>query len=113
MDVSIAAMCMIGLLKYIERLKGETASDFIDQSPTPIEGDVVAAIRYTRHQEYGDFIALFLREKYGNRWLPSCPACDVQAVVSAKCEACFTELESVCCPECHEDVYYIATHGTG
>jgi hypothetical protein len=107
LDVSIAAMCMIGLLKYIEPLKGESASDIVDQSP-PIEGDVVAAIRYTRHQEYGDFVALFLREKYGNRWLPSCPACGVQAVVSAKCEACFTELKSVECSECQEEGYYIA-----
>jgi hypothetical protein len=46
-DVSIAAMCMIGLLKYIERLRGEAASDIIWQSP-PIEGDVVSAIRYKR-----------------------------------------------------------------
>jgi hypothetical protein len=112
-DVSIAAMCMIGLLKYIERLRGETASDIIDQSP-PIEADVVAAIRYTRHQEYGDFVALFRREKYGNRWLPSCPACDVRSVVAAKCEACFTELGSVWCPECREEGYYIAMeHATG
>jgi hypothetical protein len=114
-DVSIAAMCMMGLLKYIERLRGESASDIVWQSP-PVEGDVVAAIRYTRLQEYGDFVALFLREKYGARWLPPCPACQVQAVVSAKCEACFTELEAVQCPECEEQAYYIsleyAVHGT-
>ena len=114
-DVSIAAMCMMGLLKYIDRLRGEAASNIVWQSP-PIEGDVVASIRYTRHQEYGDFVALFLREKYGDRWLPSCPACDVQAVVSTKCEACFTELGSVECPDCHEEGYYIeleyATRGT-
>lgn len=113
-DVSIVAMCMIGLLKYIERLRGETASDIIHQSP-PIEGDVVAAIHYTRLQEYGDFVALFLREKYGNP-LPPCPACDVRAVVSAMCEACFTELETVWCPDCHEEGHYIAleyaAHGT-
>src|SRR5712691_8640261 len=46
-DVSIAAMCMIGLLKQIERLRGESASEIVWQSP-PIEGDVVCAIRYTR-----------------------------------------------------------------
>jgi hypothetical protein len=105
-DVSVAAMCMMGLLKYIERLKGESAADIVWQSP-PIEGDVVAAIRYTRHQEYGDFVALFLREKYGNRWLPTCPACDVRAVVSAVCEACFTELGSVACIQCGSEAYYI------
>ncbi len=62
-DVSVAAMCMIGVLKYIERLKGESTSDIVWQSP-PIEGDVVAAIRYTRLEEYNDFVALFLQEKY-------------------------------------------------
>ena len=105
-DVSIAAMCMIGLLKYLERLGGEPASDIVRQS-SPIEGDVVSAIRHTRLQEYGDFVELFLREEYGDRWLPSCPACGVQAVVSAKCEACFTELASVECPNCHEEGHYI------
>jgi hypothetical protein len=106
-DVSTAAMCMIGLLKFVERLKGVSASEIVWQAP-PIEADVVSAVRYTRHQEYGDFVELFLREKYGSRWLPSCPACDVRAVVSAKCEACFTELGSRRCPDCSEEGYYIA-----
>jgi hypothetical protein len=104
-DVSIAAMCMIGLLKYIERLRGETAAHIVWQS-SPIEGDVVAAIRYTKHQQYGDFIELFLREKYGNQWLPTCPACGVRAVASAICEACFTELGSMECSACGERAYY-------
>ena len=34
LDVSITAMCMIGILKYIERLKGEFASDIIGAEPT-------------------------------------------------------------------------------
>jgi hypothetical protein len=106
LDVSIAAMCMMGLLKYIERLRGESAADIVWQSP-PIEGDVVAAIRYTRHQQYGDFVALFLREKYGNRWLPTCPACEVRAVVSTVCESCFTKLGSVECPGCSSQAYYV------
>ena len=74
-------MCMIGLLKFVERLKGESASDIVWQS-SPIEGDVLAAIRYTRIEEYCNFVALFLREKYADRWLPECPSCGVQAVVS-------------------------------
>jgi hypothetical protein len=106
-DVSAAAMCMIGLLKYVERLKGVSASDMVWQHP-PIEGDVVSAIRYTRHQEYGSFIELTLRENHGDRWLPSCPACQVRAVVSGQCEACFMELESARCPDCFEPCYYIA-----
>ncbi|MGD0187707.1 MAG: hypothetical protein ABSC25_20995 [Roseiarcus sp.] len=106
-DVSIAAMCMIGLLKYIERLKGESASDIVWQS-SPIEADVVAAIRYTRLEEYGNFVATFLREKYPDRWLPECPSCGVQAVVFSACEACFTELDHIRCSECDEDVYFVA-----
>jgi hypothetical protein len=105
-DVSLAAMCMMGLLKYIERLKGVSASDIVWQSP-PVEGTVVAAIRYTRHQEYGNFVALFLREKYGDQLLPSCPACNVRAVVGSICEACFTELGSIDCPDCYGKAYYI------
>jgi hypothetical protein len=106
-DVSIAAMCMIGLLKYIERLKGETASNIIWQSP-PIEGDVVAAIRYTRLDEYGQFVGLFLREKYAGRALPECPSCGVPAVASFICEACFEELDYALCPESGEKAYFLS-----
>lgn len=106
-DVSIAAMCMIGILKYIERLKGEYASDIVEQSP-PIEADVVAAIRYTRKEDYNKFIAFFLQEKYPNKWLPQCPECGVQAVVSSTCEACFAELDSIMCSACGEEIYFVA-----
>jgi hypothetical protein len=105
-DVSIAAMCMIGILKYIERLKGESAADIIWQSP-PIEGDVVAAIRAKRLHEYSNFVAVFLKEKYPNRWLPQCPSCGVQAVVSSTCEACFAELNSIRCSDCDEEIYFL------
>ncbi len=107
LDVSIAAMCMIGLLKFVERLRGESASDIVWQS-SPIEGDVLAAIRYTRIEEYCNFVALFLRDKYADRWLPECPSCGVQAVVSSTCEACFTELDYVRCLECDEEIYFMA-----
>jgi hypothetical protein len=115
MDVSIAAMCMVGMLKYIERLRGETAADIAWQS-SPIEGDVVAAIRSARRQEYDNFVELFLREKHGDQWLPSCPGCGVRAVTSAVCEACFTELGSVECNKCGDRAYYVeldyAANGT-
>jgi len=111
LDVSIAAMCMIGLLKYIERLKGETAADIVEQSP-PIEGDVVAAIRYTRLDEYGQFVGLFLSEKYGDRRLPECPSCGVPAVASFICEACFEELSYVTCPENGGETYFMSWERT-
>jgi hypothetical protein len=106
-DVSIAAMCMIGILKYIERLKGESASDIVWQRP-PIEGDVVSAIRYTRLEEYSKFVALFLQEKYPSHSLPQCPSCGVQAVVWSTCEACFAELDSITCSGCDEKIYFMA-----
>ena len=104
-DVSIAAMSIIGLLKYIEQFRGVSASNIVWQSP-PIETSVVSAIRYTRHAEYGDFMAVFLREKHGGEWLGLCPACAVRGVVASTCEACFTELGTVDCPNCQETAYY-------
>jgi hypothetical protein len=110
-DVSIAAMCMIGLLKYIERLKGETASDIVWQS-SPVEADVVAAIRSSRLTDYGKFVELFLREKYPSHQLLDCPSCGVLAVdsyaSSPVCEACFQELDCVTCPKTQEKVYFVA-----
>jgi hypothetical protein len=105
-DVSIAAMCMIGLLKYIERRNGETASDIFRQHP-PIEADVVEAIRYTRLEEYRQFVELFLREKYADRQLSECPSCGALAVFSSVCEACFEELLCVRCPETGEEAWEI------
>jgi hypothetical protein len=64
---------LLSLVKNGSNCDLSHASNIVWQSP-PIEGDVVAAIRYKRLQEYSDFIALFLREKHG-------PACGVQAVV--------------------------------
>lgn len=104
-DVSVAAMCMIGLLKHLEARHGIEASDIVWQSP-PVEGDVVSAIRYQRLAEYGRFVELFLREKYPNRWLPQCPSCSVAGVVSSRCEACFEELDSVTCLRCDEEVFF-------
>lgn len=108
LDVSIAAMCMIGIFKHVERLKGESASDIIWPSP-PTKGDVVAAIRYTSLEEYNEFVARFLEEKYPNNRLPHCPSCAARAVVYGTCEACFaTELESIKCSGCDEEIYFEA-----
>jgi len=90
---------------HIERLKGETARDFVWQS-SPIEGEVVAAIRYTRLEEYGQFVEVFVEEKYADVALAVCPSCGVQAVFSSVCEACFERLELVRCPETGEEDYF-------
>jgi DNA-directed RNA polymerase subunit RPC12/RpoP len=104
-DVSIAAMCMVGLLKYIERHHGAKTTDILDQSP-PIEAQVVAAIRATRLDEYQKFVELFLREKYTNQSLPECPLCGAAAVVSSECEACFEDLDKMECAECGKTIYF-------
>jgi hypothetical protein len=104
-DISIAAMCMVGLLKYMERHFGEEASDLVWQSP-PIEKDVVDAIRYTKLDEYGAFVAAFLREKYGDQQLEICPSCGVAGIYSSGCEACFEDMSTLRCPETDEAVYY-------
>lgn len=74
--------------------------------------DVVAAIRYSRLDEYGQFVGLFLREKYVGRTLPECPSCGVPAVGSSICEACFEELDYVRCPESGEEAYFMSWERT-
>jgi hypothetical protein len=107
LDLSIAAMCMIGILKYIERATGETGSDIVWQS-RPIESDVVASIRNTRLEESNKFVALFLREKYPNERLPQCPSCAVEAIISSTCQACFEEFDQVRCSGCDAEIYFTA-----
>jgi hypothetical protein len=108
LEVSITAMCMIGLLKHIELRMGTAASDIVWQDP-PMKSDVVAAIRYTHLTAYNQFVGLFLREKYPDRFLPECPMCGVEAVVGSTCEACFEELDYILCPKCGEPVCFIAS----
>jgi hypothetical protein len=105
LDVSTAAICMMGLLKYVERKRGESSQDIVWQSP-PIESDVLAAIRYTRLEEYAQFVEPFLREKYPDRTLPQCPNCGVAAVAGSKCEACFQQLGHISCSQCEEPIYF-------
>ena len=113
-DVSIAAMCLIGLLKHLEARYGTESSDIVWQSP-PIETDIVASIRYQRIEEYVKFIESFLREKYEGSWLRQCPSCAAWSVLHSRCEACFEELDSITCPECDEKVLlqpWEKKHGT-
>lgn len=104
-DVTIAAMCMLGLLNYIPRLTGEKASDIVWQSP-PVEGDVYVAIRYSRHAEYTKFAELFVREKYPYMAACQCPECGATAVIGTTCEACFVELSSITCTSCDTEFYF-------
>lgn len=106
-DVSEAAMCMIGLLKYAERLRGEAGSDLVWQS-LPVEQDVLAAVHYKHVEAYCNFAGLFVAEKYPNQRLYWCPACEVEAIANGKCEACYEDLGSVQCPTFGEPAYYRA-----
>ncbi len=106
-DVSEAAMCMIGLLKYAERLRGAAGSDLVWQS-LPVERDVMAAVHYRYVETYLNFAGLFVAEKYPNRRLYRCPACEVEAIANDICEACYEDLGYVTCPTFDEPAYYVA-----
>lgn len=106
-DVSIAAMCLIGILKHLEARYGTESSDIVWQSP-PIETDIVASIRCQRLEEYGSFVESFLREKYTDSRLKQCPACATWSALYSHCEACFEELGAVTCPECDAEVLFQA-----
>jgi len=98
-------MCMIGLLRVVEQLRGETAADIVWQSP-PIERDVVAAIRYTRLDEYSRFVETLLEEQYEGQEFLECPCCGALAAFGSSCKACFEDLLKFKCPSCFEEVYY-------
>jgi hypothetical protein len=105
-DVSVAAMCLIGILKHLEARYGTDSRDIIWQSP-PIEADIVASIRYQRIDEYGKFVELFLKEKCPESWLQQCSSCAAWSVIYSHCEACFEELEPVTCPDCDVEILFI------
>lgn len=105
-DVSVAAMCLIGILKHLESRYGTDPKDIVWQSP-PIETDIVAAIRYQKLDEYLRFIELFLQEKYPGSRLQQCPSCAAWSVIYSLCEACFEELESITCPDCDMEVLFM------
>lgn len=105
-DVSIAAMVMIGLLKHVEARYGRKGAEET-WSESAAANDVVAAIRYSRIHEYGRMIELFLQHKYPGKILAYCPACAVRAVADSVCEACYEEVESMLCPYCDEEVHYL------
>ncbi|WP_422032071.1 hypothetical protein [Reyranella sp.] len=104
-DVSEAAMCMIGLLKYVERLMGQAGSDLVWQS-IPVERDVMESVHYMRIEAYCNFAGAFVAEKYPRQRLYHCPNCEVHAVANGVCEACYEDLDSVSCPIWEEPAYY-------
>jgi hypothetical protein len=106
MDLTISAMCMMGLLKYVERHTGTATKDIVWQDP-PVKRDVIEAIHYSKIEEYSRFIEAFIAEKHKDRVLPECPSCGVAAVVGWHCEACFEELGWITCPATGEDTYYM------
>jgi hypothetical protein len=105
-DVSIAAMCLIGILKHLELRYGTKSSEIVEQSP-PIQTDIVEAIRWQKPDEYGKFVEAFLNEKYKNARLRQCPSCAVASVISSRCEACFEDIASISCPACDDKVLFI------
>ena len=104
-DVSLAAMCMLGLLKVAARRRGETTEQIFDQSP-PVERDVLEAVHSLRLDPYTKFIESFLREGAGAFSLQDCPNCGATAVEGSRCEACFEDIEVLVCPVDGEEFLY-------
>ena len=86
---------------------GMAASDIVWQHP-PIESDVIAAICYTRLEEYSQFVGLFFEEKYPHPPFRSARRAEFQPVVGSACQACFEEVAYVLCPEYGEEAYFMA-----
>jgi hypothetical protein len=103
-EVSAAAISLLGILRITARRFGEDTSTTVEQHPR-IEADVFSAIRYRRLEEYCAFAETLLREEYSPTDLEICPNCATQSVFHSHCEICFEEMDSVSCPHCGESNY--------
>jgi len=102
LEISAAAMSLLGILRVAGKRLGEDSRNLVDQSP-PIEADVFAAIRYQRIEEYCSFAEALIREEYPGRILDICPNCSTHSVVHSHCEVCFEDMRHVTCVGCGED----------
>lgn len=103
LDLSLAAMSILGLSRAAYRRRGQSVDDILDQDP-PIQQYVVEAISYKKLEDYYRFVEAFLAEELPNQYLPVCENCGASSIVNWRCEACFESVESFTCDSCDEEV---------
>ena len=109
MDVSIAAMAMVGISKIGKKRCNESADDLYTQYPS-VQRDVVETIRGQKLDEYTQFVQNYVTEVSGREWAPQCPSCARHTILYGECEACFEEIHSLDCPHCGEETYIIDSY---
>jgi hypothetical protein len=103
LDLSLAAMSILGLSRVAHRRRGQSVEDILRQDPL-IQGNVVEAIGYEKIEDYYRFVEAFLAEEFPGQYLSMCKNCGISSIVNSRCEACFESMESLTCHSCDEEV---------
>jgi len=102
LDMSVAAMSILGLSRVTSRRKGICLEDILEGDP-PIGHDVISAISWKRLDGYSRFVEAFLSEERPGQYFHKCENCGASAVVNRRCEACFESMDSFSCASCDEE----------
>ena len=105
LDISVAAMSILGLSRVTLRRKGVCVEDILDADP-PIGNDVINAISYKKLDDYYRFVEAFLAEEFPGKYFPECENCGASAVVNSRCEACFESMDSFTSDSCDEEFLF-------
>lgn len=92
LDLSVAAMSILGLSRVAYRRKGVSVENILDADPT-IQSYVVDAISYKKLDNYYRFIEAFLAEEFPDKYFPECENCGASSIVNGRCESCFETVE--------------------
>jgi DNA-directed RNA polymerase subunit RPC12/RpoP len=103
LDISVAAMSILGLSRVTLRRKGICLEDILEGDP-PIGHDVISAISWNRLDEYCRFVEAFLAEERPGQYFHKCENCGATAVVNNRCEACFESMDFFTCASCDEEL---------
>ena len=84
LDLSLAAMSILGLSRVAHRRRGESVRDIL-QADSSIQSYVVDAISYKKFDDYYRFVEAFLAEEFPGKYLPNAKI--VGQVVLSTCDA--------------------------
>lgn len=105
LEASDAAIALLGTLKVARERMGPCLEEYRLDSP-PIESEIHRAIPYQRHEEYISLAFSLLQSHTDTGALGFCGQCGVNSIDLGVCQLCYTEYQSVSCPECEEDIFY-------